>query len=178
MFGSRPRRTDVVLMITAFLGVTALAGAATPTAWGSQLMDPEESAVAPERGIRVDGGSSSRTSSKSSSLTIARPSGVVVGNVMISAVTPRLSGSGTITGPLGWTLIRRDSNIGGTSLSQALFYKVATAFEPASYTWRFSSSVGATGEITSFAGVDTFAPVVAHGGLYTANARLIAAPSL
>jgi hypothetical protein len=41
-------------------------------------------------------------------------------------VTARLSPGGSITGPAGWTLIRRDSNIGGAALSQVLYFMVAT----------------------------------------------------
>ena len=97
---------------------------------------------------------------------------------MIAVVTARLSGSEAITSPAGWTRVRRDSNIGGAALSQVLQYKVAGAFEPDSYTWTFSSSVGATGGITAWGGVDVSAPIVTHGGLYSANTRLIAAPSI
>ena len=144
----------------------------------SEEMGAAQAGATVEGTFTFVGRTTARTSSKSSSLTIARPSGVVGGHVMIAALTPRLSPSGTITAPLGWTLIRRDKNIGGTSLSQALFYKVVSTLEPSSYTWRFSSNVGATGGITAFGGVDTVAPVAANSGLYSANASLIAAPSV
>ena len=110
-------------------------------------------------------------------LTIAQPP-LVAGDVMVAVITPRLSGGGAIGAPAGWTRVRRDSNIGGASLSQALYVKVATMFEPPSYRWTFSSPVDSTGGVTAFLGVDTLAPVQTHGGLYSANTRLIAAPSL
>jgi hypothetical protein len=44
--------------------------------------------------------------------------------------------------------------------------------------WTFSSPVGATGGITAYGGVNISTPVVTHGGLYSANTRLIAAPSI
>jgi hypothetical protein len=133
MFGSRPQRS-VIFACTVLLGLSALAGAAAPVALGAHPVESDYGAVAPtgDGNIALAGRSTSRTSSRSSSLTIARPSGLVSGNVMIAAVTPRLSASEAITAPLGWTAIRRDSNIGGTSLSQALFYKVVEALEPSS----------------------------------------------
>src|SRR4029450_13122830 len=57
-------------------------------------------------------------------------------------------------------------------------HKPVPESEPSSYTWRFSSSVGATGGISDFSGADVQAPVDAHAGLYSANTQLIAAPSL
>src|SRR5213076_1479293 len=57
-------------------------------------------------------------------------------------------------------------------------FKVRSAFEPSSYTWTFSSAIGAIAGITAFEGVDADSPVEASGGLYSSNTRLIAAPSV
>ena len=74
-----------------------------------------------------------------SALTIAKPSTVATGDVLIASLDARLADTGSITPPAGWNLIRRDNNGPGNSpLSQALYYKVAAASEPSSYSWNFS----------------------------------------
>src|SRR5262249_50712274 len=120
----------------------------------------EEPGFVPSAGegsITVKASSTARTS-RATSLTVAQPGGMV-GDVLIGVVTARLGPGGSITGPLGWTLVRRDSNIGGAALSQALYAKVISGFEPSSYTWRFSSAVGATAGITAFGGVNLASPL-------------------
>ena len=71
-----------------------------------------------------------------SSLALSRPATTASGDVLIASVYARLAGSSTITPPSGWTLIRRDSSTSGySSLTQALYYKVAGSSEPTSYAW-------------------------------------------
>src|SRR5262245_33957469 len=173
MFGSRPRPAAAVLACIAFVGLYMLV-AGLPTASAARVGDSETGlAFDPHRGLST----SSRSNSRTNSLTIASPS-ALGGEMMVAAITVRLPAGAVLTPPADWTLIRRDSNIGGSALTQGLYYKLATAFEPASYTWRFSAAAGATGGITAFTGVDAQNPVEAHAGLYSANTRLIAAPSV
>jgi len=190
MFESRPRLIGRAACV-AFLVAAVLAGAfASPADAGRRPKSRVFSAVKamlknggqplPQRatyGSFVLRGSSTARTSQARSLTIARPA-ALPGDVMVAVVTAPLSGSGTLTSPAGWIRVRRDNNIGGAALSQVLQYKVAGVFEPDSYTWTFSSSVGATGGVTAWGGVDVSAPIVTHGGLYSANTRLIAAPSI
>ena len=141
----------------ALIAAALFAASASPAA--ARVLLVEENGFAPpgnEGSIAVKGSSTARTS-RASSLTVAHPGGME-GDVVVGVVTARLSASGSIVGPSGWTLIRRDSNIGGAALSQALYFKVVSAFEPSSYTWRFSSAVGATAGITVFGGVDASSP--------------------
>ena len=148
MFGSRPRPAAVslALLISALL-------AAFFAAHASGAVRLEETS-----GFESSLYSSS-SSGKSASLTITRPAGVQPGDVMLAGVTARLSSSGRITAPNGWTQIRRDSNIGGTALTQALYYKVADSSDFGPFTWRFSSMTGVAGGIVAFHGVDPNAPV-------------------
>ena len=141
MFGSRPRPVTSATRIV-LIAAALFAASASPAA--GRVFLAEESGLFPadEGSITVKGSSTARTS-RASSLTVAHPGGVQ-GDVLVGVVTVRLSASGSIVGPAGWTLVRRDSNIGGAALSQALYLKVVSAFEPSSYTWRFSSAVGAT----------------------------------
>jgi len=84
----------------------------------------------------------------------------VAGDVMVAAVGIR--GTPTVTPPSGWTLIRRDQ--ASTYTTQALYARVVTAAEPASYVWVFSQPVPAAGGIVAYQGVNTATPV---GGVLT-----------
>jgi hypothetical protein len=150
MFGSRPRQC-VAPPVLLILFALVFAGASASPATAKMTLDPGEAADsgggAPGTTVFVRSASTAATSSKSTSLIVARPL-VVGGDVMVAGISTRLSPSETITPPLGWTLIRRDANIGGSALSQALYVRVAGSPElPTSYTWRFSSSTGAAGGI-------------------------------
>ncbi|HET6947794.1 MAG TPA: hypothetical protein VFJ45_08285 [bacterium] len=94
-------------------------------------------------------------------LQINRPAGIVLNDVMIAAIAVR-GGSGTgITAPAGWTLVPGGVNPidNGTTLRLAVYYKVATAAEPANYTWTFTSSQKASGGIQAYWNVDTADPI-------------------
>jgi hypothetical protein len=58
-------------------------------------------------------------------------------------------------------------NASVTANSLAVYYKVAGAGEPASYTWTFSTSTGSAGGIQTFSGVDTAAPINVENGQNT-----------
>lgn len=122
-------------------------------------------------------GSQSATSggSGTSTLTINRPTGVVAGDVLVAVITARGGNTVTITAPTGWQVVRR-TNAGGT-LVQAVFFRVVTATEPASYTWGLAPAQRVGGAILGYRGVSLSQPVdVSSGG--TGNGTLITAPSL
>ncbi len=114
-------------------------------------------------------------SSPESSLTIARPIAVVEGHVMLAQVATRLGSWMVITAPAGWQLVERRDN--GTSLAQAIYYKVAGAAEPASYTWSFNFSDRAAGGIAAYSGVDASDPILVSGSA-TGSGTSIVAPSI
>ena len=90
-----------------------------------------------------------------STLTVPRPATTAAGDVLLASVHARLSGDVSITPPNGWNLIRRDSSAPDySSLTQALYYKVAGSSEPASYSWTWSSTATAAGAILDFKGID------------------------
>jgi hypothetical protein len=97
-------------------------------------------------------------------LTIARPSGVVAGDVLIAQVANR--GMGTVaTAPPGWTVVRTDlSGASGASVRSTVYWRVATGSEPASYTWTLSESAHIAGGIAAYTGVSTASPVDVAGG--------------
>jgi MSHA biogenesis protein MshQ len=101
-------------------------------------------------------------------LTITKPSGTALNDVLIAsvAVTPS---SITITPPSGWTLVRRTNNAGPTSNSLAVYYKVATGSEGASYAFNVTGATFGVGGIQGFTGVDTANPINIENGQTTAS---------
>jgi hypothetical protein len=104
--------------------------------------------------IAFVGSANGENGSGSSSLSIAKPTGVVEGGVMVATVTA--AGTGSITAPSGWTVIK---NVAGTALRQVTYYKVAGASEAASYSWSLGSSRAASGGIVDYSGVNQTVPV-------------------
>lgn len=95
------------------------------------------------------------------------PAGTVAGDLMLATIAVRPS-TVAINAPPGWTAQPRIDQPAGNSSGQQLFYRVAGAAEPASYTWTFSAgSTGAAGGIVSYSGVDTVAPFDAFAGNVT-----------
>jgi hypothetical protein len=108
-------------------------------------------------------------------LVMTMPSGVVANDFLIAMVTVRGGTVTTITPPAGWTPLRRDDN--GTSLGQAIYYKVAGSSEPVSYTWNVAPAIRASGGIIAYTGVDNADPfdvVGSDGG----NSSLVIAPTI
>ena len=112
-------------------------------------------------------------------LTIKRPASTAAGDVLVASVNARLSSSSSISAPAGWSLIRQDSSSPGyRSLTQALYYKVAGASEPAGYDWSLSSASSATGAVLDFKNVDRTTPIDAHSGAFMPDTRFATAPSI
>ena len=155
--------------------------------WPSALVVPavvRASAVVPQRNVPVlappasPGTFRSATSAASvpiTSITVSKPSGVTTNDVLLGMVSVR-SGP-TITPPSGWTLVRSDVN--GTSLTQAVYRKVAGGSEPSSYSWTFDGPVSAVvGTIVAYSGVNTGTPVDVSGGQANASSTSVTAPSV
>lgn len=99
------------------------------------------------------------------SLTINKPTGTITGDVMVAsiAVTPGTLG---ISPPSGWIVVQNIVQTEAATSHLTSFYKIATASEPASYTWNLSAShSGVVGGIASFSGVDTSSPIVSSASL-------------
>lgn len=126
-------------------------------------------------------------------LTINVPAGTAANDVMIASITVRAcsatSGAAcTVTpaAPAGWTLVDtvdQTTGAGTDGFGNRLFVysRVATAAEPASYTWTFGGTpvhAGAAGGILSFAGVDVTSPVVVSAGQATPASYNHTAPSI
>ncbi len=123
--------------------------------------------------------SSAATAAPARALTVPRPAAISAGDVLVAAVVARVSASGRITPPQGWTLVRRDANVTPyASLTQAVYVRVAAPDEPSSYRFDVSAKVGVAAAIVVYAGVDTAAPVAASTGRFTAQTAEATAPSL
>ncbi len=115
------------------------------------------------QGAIVQRGTATTGNTTGTSLLIAKPTGVVQGDVMLVNIAQ--VGNNT-TDPLlsGWTVIDSADLAGGTPRYGAVLYKVAGASEPASYTFALGTGVSsAVGDIVAFSGVDTNTPLDAAG---------------
>lgn len=110
-------------------------------------------------------------------LTINRPAGTLENDVMVAAIGVSANAP-VITPPAGWVLVRRMTNAAATANSLAVYYKVATAAEPASYAWTFSASGGAAGGIQTFYNVDILTPIDAESGQTTPSSTSHTTPSI
>ncbi len=111
------------------------------------------------------------------SLTIARPAATVVDDVMLAGIGVSAD-SPTITAPAGWTLVRQTNQTNTTRNALAVFQRIATASEPATYTWTFSASAGAAGGIAAFSGADVQDPIDVELGQTNNNSTSQPAPSV
>jgi phosphatidylinositol-3-phosphatase len=120
------------------------------------------------------------TAARTRVLAVTRPASVAAGDLMLAAVAVRQKHAGRLSAPKGWKLIRRDRAVGrkGTSLAQALYYRVAGSGEPSRYRWRLRRRAAAVGVIVVYRGIDSTAPIASSSGRASHKVRLIRAPTL
>jgi hypothetical protein len=148
----------------------------TPTSTSTPTLTPTPTPTpTPGSAASITFRAFSSTNVSGKTLTILRPTGVVQNDVMVAAIYWDNSRQPTITAPAGWVAIRRDGST--TNEEVALYYRVATAVEPASYSWTASRSIGFTGIIAAYAGASTTNPIDAQFGL-TGNTASPVAPSV
>ncbi len=83
-------------------------------------------------------------------LTIVKPVGLVAGDVLVAGLT--VGSSGAVTAPAGWSTVQSVSN--GTAARTAVFVKLASGAEPASYVFSWSGSAKAAGGVVAYTNVD------------------------
>jgi hypothetical protein len=107
--------------------------------------------------------------SDAETLVIPKPEGVTSGAFMLAQITYEKGLDALpITAPTGWqTLLTTNAFTGGgdKDIGQALYYRIASANEPVSYTWTFVQKVKALGGIVRYSGVDPQTPVITSSGL-------------
>ncbi|WP_157889120.1 DUF6701 domain-containing protein [Herminiimonas arsenitoxidans] len=112
-------------------------------------------------------------------LTIPKPAGTLLDDIMIASIAVRSSAIVT-TPPSGWILVREVVRSGTSSSVLRTYYRIATASEPTNYAWTLSGGthVGVVGGIASFSGVDIVAPIADEAGAATISALTHVAPSV
>lgn len=117
------------------------------------------------------------------SLTIAKPAGVVAGDVMVAFVNI-LNVDGDMTAPADWILIRNDVQDGlllQTDVNCFAYWKRAGGAEPADYTWTFSATANMVGAIAAYQNIVTAGvPVNGDSGAveFPSNESMVVAPSV
>lgn len=103
-------------------------------------------------------------------LMIAKPVGTASGDFLIAAVAARLAPA--VTPPSGWTMVQ-DQTDPSSALRQVMFWKVAGASEPSSYTFTLDTGRGVAGVIVAYRGVSG---INASAGQANGSSISIAAP--
>jgi hypothetical protein len=108
-----------------------------------------------------------------SSLNVNKPTGTQAGDLLIAVMSQddHVTGSITFTPPSGWTELTKYRN--GNNIT-AIFYKKASANEPASYMFQSSNADGSTIAIFALRGVDLRIDSYATG---TSVAPAVTAPT-
>ena len=170
-FGSTPT-------LAAFTDAATVSGAQISTdvlAPPTSVSVTQTCVVQPTPALRSPNGSSMTTGASSGTITIAKPSGAVAGDVLLAAIYSFANYStSSPSPPAGWTpVLTTSSNQGG----QFVYTRVVGASEPSSYTW--TALLGdASGGIAAFSGVDTSAPVDVAAGLQDSTGGSVTAPSV
>lgn len=120
--------------------------------------------------------SSTATAKNVTSLAVAKPAGVVQGDVLIARIANRNHVEAVIAPPAGWTLLRSDQS--ASAIKSWVLWKVATSAEPASYSFGFDVSAYVAGSIVAFSGADPANPIDAVSGQKNGNSATLAAPAV
>jgi len=90
------------------------------------------------------------------SCVVAVPTGTKRNDVMVALIGK--IDQAAITPPAGWTLI--GSQLAGSNVIYEAYYRLATASEPANYTWSWTGSFKNIGWIGSYRNADPLAPIL------------------
>jgi hypothetical protein len=114
-------------------------------------------------------GSATTADGNGTSLILAKPTGVVAGDVMIANIVLRGGTATQFPSLSGWTNVTTpvDFEGGGAHHRCALLFKVAGASEPSSYTFTWTGNANNAGAIVAFANVNTSTPFDVTPGNYT-----------
>ncbi len=112
-------------------------------------------------------------------LDLPVPPGVSAGDVLIAQVAYNAVAGSTITPVAGWNVIDVEENL-THPIMQGLYWRVATASEPAQYSFTLTSGKAdtASGAIAAYSGVDTGNPIDDFAGQSNGTSTNLAAPSI
>jgi len=126
--------------------------------------------TAPSQGIARTTTSTTVNTTADSGITINTPAGTSAGDVLVSCLTLNGSSISSTGVPAGWQLLASVTSISNPKVYG--YYRVATDLEPASYRWRYTSSVVSAGGIaryTGASGIDTAVSTAAGASSTTAT---------
>jgi|GEM_PF-1103115 len=103
-------------------------------------------------------GTATTASATITSLTINVPTSVVAGDLMIANFATYANPTAAAATSTGWTAISSGGLGGSARRFGTLLYRVATAGEPASYTFSTTAASSFVGAIVAFSGVNTVTP--------------------
>jgi hypothetical protein len=114
------------------------------------------------------------TTSNVTSLAVTKPTGTIGGNLLIACVSLDGNAYSSLTAPSGWTLIQKGPQ-GVSPIAQTfgVWYKIATASEPSTYTFTWTPTEQAYAWIMRFSGHDATNPInasTAQSGSATSTA--------
>lgn len=119
--------------------------------------------------------SSSGSALDASSLALARPAGVEVGDLLLARVANREQSAATLTAA-GWTAAGTTRS--GARTKSWIFWRTATAAEPSSYTFTTNVATTLAGTISAFSGVDALRPVEGFAGRVNGSTATFTTPGL
>ena len=99
--------------------------------------------------------------------TVAKPSGVVAGDLLLATLEVDADPS-TVSGPAGWTLLMDTAAAQGTGQAYhaQVWYRVATGSEPVSYGWTVSGSPWVDIGVLAYSNVNQASPIDVSSGRY------------
>lgn len=104
--------------------------------------------------------SKSSTSSTTSSITVGRPTGATLNDVLVAQIQHQADRTITAV-PAGWNLVY--SFTGGTTSRMSIYWKLAGSSEPTTYGWTFSASGESTITTSAWIGADIISPIEVIG---------------
>ena len=111
------------------------------------------------------------------SAQVNKPTGTAEDDFMIALLVSTIGsdtdGSTMFSAPSGWTSEHNYTQTAPSGQHVYIYWKVAGASEPSSYTWTWTSSCGWVAQISTFRGVDTTSPIHVEG---TVNQETSASP--
>lgn len=97
-------------------------------------------------------------SSSSTDVVLSKPTGTAEDDILFALVVDGLTSAPT-SAPSGWTKLAENINSGILDYC-AVYYKMAGASEPSTYTWTWASADSCSGQITTWRGsFDTADPI-------------------
>jgi len=91
-----------------------------------------------------------------SSLALTMPTGVQANDALIACISVSGGSGASITAPTGWTLIVGTNET--TDILTRTYWRQATGYEAASYTWTFDTTRQAAGVAAAYSGASGFMP--------------------